>query len=144
MFYFFTKLKILNTKIYVHITFLLIQLTLLINKLSKEMRKNNMTNQETFIVTDTIKLGTVKLVDKNDIEELVDVIEAIEEPIIDNLRALGFELEDDMGEVEVTKEGATIATYNIYVSDNNAFVEVTLSNSPLSMQVITVLKSFAK
>ena len=92
-------------------------------------------------MTDTIKLGTVEPFDKNDIEELVDVIEAIEEPIIDNLRALGFELEDDMGEVEVTKEGGYVATYNIYVSDNNAFVEVTLSNSPLSMQVIDVLNN---
>ena len=91
-----------------------------------------------------IKLGNVKLVDKNDVEELIDLIETIEAPIIDNLEALGFELEDDMGEVEVIKEGVTVATYNIYVSDNNAFVEVTLSNSPLSMQVITILKSVAK
>lgn len=92
-------------------------------------------------MTNQIKLGTVNLVVKNDVEELIDLIETIETPIVDKLTTLGFNLEDDMGEVEVTKDGVTIAFYSIYVANNEAFADVTTYDNPLSAQVVDVLKS---
>ena len=92
-------------------------------------------------MTNQIKLGTVNLVDDNDVEELIDLIETIETPIVDKLTNLGFNLEDDMGEVEVTKDGVAIASYSIYVAKNEAFADVTTYDNPLSSQVVSVLKS---
>ena len=85
-------------------------------------------------MTNQIKLMTVNLVDKKDVEELIDLIETIESPIVDKLTALGFNLEDDMGEVEVTKGDVAIARYSLYVIGNEAFADVTMYDNQLSAQ----------
>lgn len=101
--------------------------------------------KEEIIVTETveqIKLGTAHLIDSKDIEELIDVIETVDMPIVGKLYDLGFELEDDMGRVEVRKSGTTVGYYEIYVDNNNdIMVEVTVYDNPLSSQVLEVIKN---
>lgn len=89
------------------------------------------------------KLAAVHVVDNTDVEELIDVIEPLEAPIVDKLTELGFELEEDMSEVEVAKDGVAIVSYSIYIVENEALIDVTILDSQLSEQVIKVIKQYA-
>ena len=94
-------------------------------------------------MTEQFKVGTVHVIDDNDVEDLIDIIEKIDGPIVDKLYELGFELEEDIGVVTVSKDGVAIVTYELYVIKDEAFVKITTLNSQLSEQLIETIKTSA-
>ena len=94
-------------------------------------------------MTEQFKVGTVHVINDNDVEDLIDIIEKIDGPIVDKLYELGFELEEDIGVVTVSKDGIAIVTYELYVIKDEAFVNITTLNSQLSEQLIETIKTSA-
>ena len=94
-------------------------------------------------MTEQFKVGTVNVINNNDVEDLIDIIEKIDGPIVDKLYELGFELEEDIGVVTVSKDGVAIVTYELSVIKDEAFVNITTLNSQLSEQLIETIKTSA-
>ena len=94
-------------------------------------------------MTEQFKVGTVHVINDNDVEDLIDIIEKIDGPIVDKLYELGFELEEDISVVTVSKDGVAIVTYELYVIKDEAFVKITTLNSQLSEQLIETIKTSA-